>query len=493
MPISAAQRQADASRAGAMPDARMLAWLLAYPASSAREIAAAFDVHPATATRALARMQDAGETQRLSGYGGDARFLLTPRGLTRLSQRLDTTPDDLARMWQRGLCAPDRLVPRLVTIDRLHTFARQFFFHAPVQLAQQGHAAVVRWHIARDWRSRVEGGGGRLTTARADALLAWTVEDSREAALSPWAMASEPPRARQWEAAFVLLESGLCDRSLLHARLLRLLHLRASLSHRHRPASLFPPVLMLVENERQAEVWRWVARDAARTERVEELAGAIAILGEQDNPWQWGWRDLATGASLHLAARCIPQPQGALPPGVMAHLAAVQAVQRACDKAERGTEPSVPPVASARRGKLPAVIPPRERGLLTLLARAPLLAAEEIAAVLRREPDHGPLSEATAERRLRDLVRQGLARRDLVAQGHQAAWRWQLTEHGLRQVAAIHDVPLLHLARRVERAEVGSPHVLESRDQFVLQRHGAHLAGVYGVVAAFHRAAMASR
>jgi len=303
-------------------------------------------------------------------------------------------------------------------------------------------------------------------------------------------MASEPPRARQWEAAFVLLESGLCDRSLLHARLLRLLHLRASLSHRHRPASLFPPVLMLVENERQAEVWRWVARDAARTERVEELAGAIAILGEQDNPWQWGWRDLATGASLRLAARCMPQPQGALPPGVMAHLAAVRAIVQATDEAD---QQRVMPGGSARRVKLPAVIPLRERGLLTLLARAPLLAAEEIAAMLRRVPDGGPLSEATAERRLRDLARLGLARRDLVAQGRQAAWRWQLTERGLRQVAAIHDVPLLHLARRVERAEIGSPHVLESRDQFVLQRHGAHLAGVYGVVAAFHRAATASR
>jgi hypothetical protein len=48
---------------------------------------------------------------------------------------------------------------------------------------------------------------------------------------------------------------------------------------------------------------------------------------------------------------------------------------------------------------------------------------------MRDTPDH-PLCAASAERALRDLAREGLAERILVAQGRQAAWRWRLTDRG---------------------------------------------------------------
>ena len=473
-----------------MAEPPILAWLLAYPASSARELAAAFTLHAATVYRALTRMQHAGLVQRLSGYGGEARFLLTPHGRARLSSLLSVDADHLARVWQRGLATPTRLVLRLMTIDRLHTFARQFFQHAPVAQARQGHAAVVRWHVVRDWRTQRAITERHAFSVQAHATLAWTVEDSRDFASSALATLEQRFPMPQWHAAFVLLESGLCDRDLIAARLRTLLRYRAS-PERCQVASSFPPVLILVKNERQAEIWRRVTREVARSARGELLAGAIAILSEGENPWQWGWRDLATGASIRLTRLLAPLPEAALPRGVMTHIAQVQEVMRACDDAA-GRETLPLPHAKAPAA-LPQVMPPRDRALLTLLARVPALSADELAAV-RGTPEQ-PLATATADRALRDLHRHGWVRRELVVQERQAQWRWHLTDGGLRQVAAIHDAPLLHLGRVVAAASDDSrAHaILEPRDLFLVRRQGAHLAGVYGVVAAFHRAAQATQ
>lgn len=103
------------------------------------------------------------------------------------------------------------------------------------------------------------------------------------------------------------------------------------------------------------------------------------------------------------------------------------------------------------------------------------MTAEEIAAVLPRISDGGPLAPVSAERLLRELARQQLAQRELVAQEQQAVWRWHLTKSGLRQVAFMHGVSLLSLKR------------LAAHNRFVMQRQGAHRAGIYSVIAAFHR------
>jgi len=79
---------------------RLLGWLQAYPASSAQELASAFSLHPATIYRHLGRLLAVGWIQRLTGYGGDARFLLTPGGTARLAQVLHQDADQLARTWQ---------------------------------------------------------------------------------------------------------------------------------------------------------------------------------------------------------------------------------------------------------------------------------------------------------------------------------------------------------------------------------------------------------
>jgi len=471
-------------------DTRILGWLLIYPASCARELAAAFDIHRATVYRHLTRLLDAGLVQLLEGYGGEARYLLTAHGTASLVQALDSSMEYVTRTFQRGPNAPVQLIPRLLSIDRLGTFTRQFFLHAPTAQAAQGHAAVVRWHIVRDYAARIVVTGERRITVRTQAALAWTVAASRASSVRAAACDQGRLPGAAWYSAFVLLESGLCDRDLITTRLRNLLRYRES-PERLAVYRFFPSVIVLVENAHQAEVWQQRGRAAAESLRVAPLAGAMAILAEADNPWQWGWRDLTTGASTRLVERLASLSEAALPCGVSEHLEAAQAVMGAQPTGE--TNPS----DAYDSPSLPTVIAPRQRALLTLLTRAPWLSATEIAAV-RSTPDE-PLLADSMERPLRDLARKQWVAREVdtcrVA-------RWYLTDDGLRAVAAIHEAHILHLGRivtneravecRDEATQAPPDHraQLEQRALATFRRQSAHQAGVYSVVAAFHRASL---
>ncbi|SRR5579875_1020377 len=470
-------------------NARLLGWLLAYPASSAAELASTFGLHPATVYRHLGRMRAAGWLEQVSGYGGEARFLLTPRGTALLAQIMQQQSDQLARRWQRGLNSSARLVPRLLTIDQVQTFARPFFQYAPLALARQGRPVLVRWHVMRDWQARLEVTANRAISIQAQAVLAWTLTASPQDSARTWATERKHPEEVKWYSAFLLLESGLCDADLITARLRVWLRYRTWLEReRASPASSCAPLLALVQNERQAELWRRAAHKAARRENADPLVGAIAILSEQENPWQWAWRDLATGAHLRLAAHLASLAPGSLPEGALAHLRAVQALMHACGQRNNVTlVKAAEPPGSLKRFERQAslatgsqVFSPRQQEALTQLARTPQMTAEELAAVLPRL-DGEPLAASSAGRLLRDLARQGLIERDLVVQESQAVWRWHLTESGLRQVAAMHEVSLRHLRRQAERMH------------WMMQRQAAHQAGVYQVIAAFHLAAQTTK
>lgn len=466
----------------------LLGWLLIYPASGARELASAFGSHRATIYRHLSHLIDAKLVQAVEGYGGEARYVLTPRGTARLSPSLPSENVSLIRQWQHGPNAPTRLIPRLLTIDRLLTFVRQFFDAAPRAQAAQGHAAVVRWHIVRDYAKRVAVAGERYMTVRAQAVLAWTVVDSRMESAGAAACDKVRTPDAAWHSAFVLLESGLCDRESIATRLRTLLRYRES-PHRLAVYRSFPLLIVLVENARQAEVWRQQARTVAESLGLAPLTGAIAMLAETDNPWQWGWRDLATGASIRLVEQLAPLPEVALPCGVSAHLEAARAVMKAQLAAK------LAPMDAPDTSPFPAVITPRQCALLTLLTRAPLLSASDIAAVCSLAGE--PFQAESVARSLRGLARNGWIVRE-VGSDHVA--RWYLTDEGLREVAAIHDVHILHLGcvvtneekagcQSTATSEQAEDHVrLEQRGLATLRRQSAHQAGVYGVVVAFHRA-----
>ncbi len=470
-------------------NARLLGWLLAYPASSAPELAQVFGLHPATVYRHLGRMLAEGWLERVTGYGGDARFLLTPGGMARLAQALHQDTDQLVRRWQRGQHVPARLLPCLPMLDQVQTFVHRLFQHAPQALAHQGRAVLVRWHLMRPYQLRLQASAGGVIRLHAQAVLAWQLHASRQDASRLWAAERRCPAETRWYHALLLLESGLCDPDLITARLRAWLRSRMALQDEGEPHVLsFAPALALVQNERQAEVWRRAARQAAHREDAEPVAGAMAILSEQENPWQWAWRDLLTGAPLRIASCFAPLAPGPLPAGVQAHLRAVQDLLQACERTSElpmlrsaaQIGPRQKPWRQAREPVGRMVSSPRQRELLTQLARTPYLTAEEIATVLPRL-DGNPLAPASAERLLRELARQHLAERDLLVQGQQALWRWQVTEHGLRQLAAMHEVSLVHLRRQA------------ARHHFIMQRQATHQAGVYGVIAAFHRAAQTTQ
>lgn len=468
-------------------DGRFLGWLLIYPASGARELASAFGIHRATVYRHLSHFIDAKLVQAVEGYGGEARYLLTPCSTATLVQSLPSEIAPLIRRWHKGPNAPTQLIPRLLTIDRLGAFIWQFFDAAPKAQAAQGRAAVVRWHFVRDYAERVSVVGERHVVVRAHAALAWTVAESRtESARAAACERTHIPEA-SWYSAFVLLESGLCDRDSIATRLRTLLRYRESPS-RLAVYRSFPPLIVLVENARQAEVWRRQVRKVAESLRLAPLTGAIAILAETANPWQWSWRDLATGASIRLVERLASLPENALPDGVSAHLEAARTAMNAkpITKLAPADTPNIAP--------LPTVITPRQRALLTLLARAPLLSASDIAAVCSTPGE--PLQADSVARALRDLARRGWVVREIES-GNVA--RWYLTDGGLRTVAAIHKVHILHLGCIVtteagtgcldEAGQVQSDDRvrLEQRSLATLRRQSAHQAGVYGIVAAFHR------
>jgi Fe2+ or Zn2+ uptake regulation protein len=469
-------------------DVRFLGWLLIYPASGARELAAAFGIHRATVYRHLAHLMNAGLVQIVESYGGEARYLLTPRGIASLSQALSTDGAHLARQWQRGPNTPARLIPRLLTIDRLGTFVRTFFDAAPRAQAAQGHATVVRWHIVRDYAERVAVAGERRMTVRTQAALAWTVAKSKTQSAGAAACERERFPNAIWHSAFVVLESGLCDRDGIATRLRNLLRYRES-PQRLAVYRFFPPLMVLVENARQADVWLQQARKAAESLYLAPLTGAIAILAQTDNPWQWGWRDLATGASIRLVERLAPLPETALPGGVSAHLEAARAVMNA-----KPIE-KLNPIDTLDSAPLPEVIMPRQRALLTLLARAPLLSAQEIA-VIGSISDEPLLAESVA-RALRVLAHREWIAREMGSDG---VVRWYLTDGGLRIVAAIHEAHILHLGCVVTdeagkgcRDEAGQASSddrvrLEQRGLATFRRQSAHQEGVYGVVSAFHQA-----
>ena len=184
---------------------------------------------------------------------------------------------------------------------------------------------MVRWHLMRDWHACLQVPQSHITSVQTQAILAWTMAGNQQDASHLWVTERKRPAEERWHSALILLESRLCDAALITARLRTLLRYRMALQVRDElQASSFTPLLVLVQNERQAEIWRCAARQAARWEKSEPLAGAIAQFNEGENVWQWPWRDLATGVQLRLAPRFASLTPGSLPEGALAHLVAVQ-------------------------------------------------------------------------------------------------------------------------------------------------------------------------
>lgn len=518
-------------------------WLLLYPLCEVQELASAAQMSKSIVYRLLADLIRIGwvDVVRHAGLLDSSRsqhYALTSLGWKQLAQthqpvrpslsQEGAEPDKRNRVavdaitassWNACERRVQRLIPRLPYMARLRRLMLGIFDAAPREQALQGRPVDVRWHWIPDYRY-VCRYRERPLTVYADAVLAWhcsAISQGKDTTAAPMATHSGFMLSHHWYSAFVLLETGLSDMTMIRERLRRLLCYREC-AERWLRYHAFPPLLVVVEHPHQMECWRRAAHEASAILRVAPIHGAIAVFRADDasmheNPWRWHWHDLATSASCLLRQFLTPGESTALPGGVgddlvsavsllqdqKAHRAALVCVYHTQRSSKPGTRNRPgrekymqQPVASKREQHWTARemahvsmgLGQRHMALLTQLCRYPLLASQEVAAI-------SGLEEASATRYLRELHnRELLCTWVSQVAGIRQLPRWYLSEQGLRLLATIHHVPIQRLSEySSQEGTASSRTILLPKGLTTLQRYPVHLAGVYGAVAAIFRAA----
>jgi hypothetical protein len=442
-----------------------------------------------------------------------------------------------------------RLMLRAPTLVRVQHLSRSLFLHAPREQADQGCPVSVRWHLVRDYEQKVS---YRQHSIRihADAVLAWTttrIRSGRNDAI-PITTASSTKQelapgqplpatsASQWHSAFVFVESGLLDEAVIRQRI------HGLLCDRESPARwplyhAFPPLLVIIETEHHAECWQRAIREEARAMQVALPQGAFVVWPwprqiervqkekHECNVWRLPCYDLATLVPCRLRSLFVPLQEDALPEGIRSHLKqattlmhGTAASRAALEQAyhRQHNQPSPRALHASRPGIIkpqgreqvhqqsqlphrtasppdlfhPGVLHARHTTLLTLLCRTPLLATPEMAAFCELETD-------SAARYMRELEQMGhLARWFAPKHAHakQVAThritdvRWYLSDRGLQLMAAMHQVSVQHLSiLQTDTTSQKNTRLPRTLDR--LARYPTHLAGVYGLLAAFQKSA----
>ena len=442
-----------------------------------------------------------------------------------------------------------RLMLRAPILVRVQHLSRSLFLHAPREQADQGCPVSVRWHLVRDYEQKVL---YRQHSIRmhADAVLAWTTTRTRSGrndaipftttVVAEQEMAPGQPvpmtHVPSWHSAFVLVESGLLDEVVIRQRIHRLLCYRESPA-RWPLYHAFPPLLVIVETAHHAACWQRAIREEVSVMRVAPPQGAFVVWPwprqteraqkeEQScNVWRLPCYDLATLVPCRLRSLFVPLQEDALPEGVRSHLKQATTLMHGTAASRAALEQAYhrqhnQPSPRALHASRPGIIKPPGRGqvhqqswprhrtatppdlfhlgvlharhttLLTLLCRTPLLAIPEMAAFCG-------LETGSAARYMRELEQMWYLVRWLApTQAHakqiathiMAEVRWHLSDRGLRLMAVMHQVSVQHLS--ILQTDIASqkskrlPRTLER-----LTRYPAHLAGVYGLLAAFHTGA----
>ena len=443
-----------AGRAAPMPPhpsgGKLLQWLLRYPFQRAEDWALA---HPprgiaiSTATRQINQCEQLGLVECVTpSLGADScrLFYLSARGLLAVAALEGADAASLAQAYgadERGLL---RLLPRLHALMFLQNVVNALVARAPIALAPGGTRKELNWHWRRDYQHSFSF-HGKPVNAVADAVLVFHLHP--HALL--WTEAEE-----SFYSAFILLDTGLVgnhDERIVRERLTRLLCYReceARLSY-HR---FFPPVLVVVQTPRQREVWQRCASEAAAQLRLHPLSGAVVYLARETAPesaWPLPWSDLVTRASCRLEGLFLPMPRAALPPRTM-----IQPPDAQQNTASGGRQTLTLKGNFTARAKAVTAEPcqgPAEREAVSLLGirlsrrhldvahhlyTRPLIARTELATLF-------DVQEKTLERYLSDLRRYGCVH---AYETELDGPRLRLSSRGLRVVAAVHHIPLQHIA-----------------------------------------------
>lgn len=426
---------------------KLLQWLLRYPFQRAEDWALALGVTTSTATRQINQCEHLGLVESVSpALGADScrLFYLSAQGLLAVAALEGAGAASLAACYgadERGLL---RLLPRLHALVYLQNVVNALVARAPIALAPGGTRKELNWHWRRDYQHAFTFHGKSVHCA-ADAVLVFHLHPHSLL----WTEAEE-----SYYSAFILLDTGLVgnhDERVIRERLGRLLCYRECEARLpfHR---FFPPVLVLVQTPRQRDIWQRAALEVAAQLRLTPLSGAIVRLARETAPtsaWPLPWSDLATSASCRLEGIFLPMPAGALPTGAV--IQPQIETQRAGGQGRRGAALKGNFSARAKEVSASPGLGAAERDAISLLSlrlsrrhldvahhlyARPLIARAELAILL-------DVQEETLERYLSDLRHYGCIRtHETEADGP----RLQLSSRGLRLVAAVHHIPLQHVA-----------------------------------------------
>jgi DNA-binding MarR family transcriptional regulator len=447
-PENRAKRSAAAVPRPSHPSgSKLLQWLLRYPFQRAEDWALALGVTTSTATRQINQCEQLGLVESVSpALGADScrLFYLSASGLLAVAALEGAEAAVLAATYgadERGLL---RLLPRLHALVYLQNVVNALVARAPIALAGGGTRKELNWHWRRDYQHSFTF-HGKSVHCVADAVLIFHLHPHSLL----WTEAEE-----SFYSAFILLDTGLVgnhDERVVKERLGKLLCYRECEARLpfHR---FFPPVLVLVQTPRQREIWQRSALEVAAQLRLAPLCGAIVQLSRETAPasaWPLPWSDLATRASCRLEGLFQAMPRGALPTGAV--IQPPIAAQPADGQGRRG--PALKGNFSARAKEVAAspCLGAAERDAVSLLSlrlsrrhldvvhhlyTRPLIARAELAILL-------DVQEETLERYLSDL------RHYACIHAHETAAdgpRLRLSSRGLRLVAAVHHIPLQHVA-----------------------------------------------
>lgn len=467
----------DVEERGPLAD-RLLFWLLKHPYQRVSEMAFVFHADPSTIARQLHQLTKEALVESLTSAIAtstrpEALYYLTSAGIERVADLVGgMDPTTLARMWQANEAALLHRIPRLASELALQDAVFRLIADAPRQLAYPGgYPAAIRWHWQHEYVHAFERKQRRMTF-RADGVVVFRRRPLRQN--------MQHDSVESWSCFFWFIDPGLRgseDLRLMRTRIEQLLFWRES-SERWSFYQAFPPLLILASTAHQRDLWISAAQEAAAHLRVAPLKGAGAV-PRDDSPWKWRWHHLdgSGGATLHtLVDPIVPQ---AIPPGLLAprHL------EPGTGRKGKGnqnvvighfeTRAQLLETKEDNRNSMTAIsllslrLSRRHTDLLQQIYAAPLIAPRELAALLQMEA-------ATVQRYLHDL--QWLQCLEMIATSCEK--RIVLTETGLRLMAALLGVHLIHLAKRN-----GSTQRWQQRGSGYALHTIEHTAGIYRFLA----------
>lgn len=466
-----AQKEAHSPIGPASVDRKIVQWLLRYPFQRVEDLELALQVSPNTVYRHLTRLLESGMIEQITPSLGAKMtcrlYYLSNAGLHNLALLENVNARALARTWRTDEQSLLRLLPRLSTLVQLQKLINSLIVYAPAMLThEKGHRAELAWHWQRDYRQQFPI-QEHMITSHSDASLLFVRK------------ARAQSHHADYYCALLLFDPGFegsNDQQLIVQKLETLLHYRTYMQ-RLSASRPFPPVLVLVQTAHQREIWQRLAAETAMSLRIAPLEGAIVDIPSQqpiDVAWTLPWQKLSSRATCRLLDLFVPTTGQDLLPGILKQPAILEPASTPTKRehilrgnfSQRARESGEVPGENTEQEEIALLrlcLSYRHLEVLEMLYTHPLLATGELAVLLALRTD-------SVTRYVYELKRYACVEK------YQSYW--QLSERGLRFLAASRHLPLRHIAELKQKDGV-----LEQRGIPHLKKHMHHTQGLYSFFA----------